>query len=361
MAESRDNKITRNGDDLEGRHAVLASSKDGVEDGGVPECAVCLQSCIHPCRLPCGHVFCFLCIKGTVATAHPGSVRRCAMCRREIPPDFLDKPVLLCPVFPAAPRDEASSTNPCAATEQEPEAYLWFYEGRNGWWQYDERTGAQLEGAHERGEACCEVLICGSLYTIDLVNKVQRRKGTMGRVRRIKRDVASAEKKGIAGLSWWQYDERTRMELECAYKRGERSCELLIAGFLYVADFDGMVQLRRGDPSRRRRIKRDLASIPVKGVAGLRPSPPQPPPQPVVVTTGGECSSLAPGGESPPLSRLVDDMARLNLSGCMVSGGSGVQPQQEREEEEEGSGVLWSPVSPDSAWVLTLSSDEDQL
>lgn len=72
---------------------------------------------------------------------------------------------------------------------------------------------------------------------------------------------------------WWQYDERTSYELECAYKRSQRVCELLIAGFLYLIDFDQMLQYRKSEPSRRRRIKRDLASIPKKGVAGLRLDP----------------------------------------------------------------------------------------
>lgn len=67
-------------------------------------------------------------------------------------------------------------------------------------------------------------------------------------------------------LGWWQYDERTSKELELSYKVGERTCELLIAGFLYIADFDSMVQRRRNDPARRRRIKRDLATIPKKGI-----------------------------------------------------------------------------------------------
>lgn len=44
----------------------------------------------------------------------------------------------------------------------------------------------------------------------------------------------------------------------------------MIAGFLYIADFGSMVQLRRNDPSRHRRIKRDLHNVPKKGVAGLR-------------------------------------------------------------------------------------------
>jgi len=146
-------------------------------------CAICLQTCVHPARLPCGHIFCFLCIKG-IAFQN----RRCAMCRRHIPLEYLEQPELL-------PKETA---------EQETvfeDGYQWFYEGWNGWWQYDERTST---------------------------------------------------------------------ELETAYKNGERSCELLIAGFMYVLDFDNMIQVRKQDASRRRRIKRDLATIPKKGIAGIR-------------------------------------------------------------------------------------------
>ena len=66
------------------------------------------------------------------------------------------------------------------------------------------------------------------------------------------------------------YEERTSSEIESAYKRSQRICELLIAGLIYMIDFDQMLQYRKQEPSRRRRIKRDLASIPKKGVAGLR-------------------------------------------------------------------------------------------
>lgn len=47
-------------------------------------------------------------------------------------------------------------------------------------------------------------------------------------------------------------------------------CEVLIAGFLYIIDFEKKLQYRRYDPYRRRRIKRDLVSIPIKGIAGIR-------------------------------------------------------------------------------------------
>ncbi|XP_050729028.1 E3 ubiquitin-protein ligase RNF146-B-like isoform X2 [Eriocheir sinensis] len=147
------------------------------------ECAVCLQKCVHPVRLPCTHIFCFLCVKGVANQS-----KRCAMCRQEIPADFLDHPTLLSSI--EAEKEEVL-----------PGGYQWFYEGRNG---------------------------------------------------------------------WWQYDERTSHELEAAYGSGQRACEVLVAGFLYIIDFDRMVQLRRNDPSRRRRIKRDLSSIPKKGVAGIK-------------------------------------------------------------------------------------------
>ncbi|XP_011690887.1 PREDICTED: E3 ubiquitin-protein ligase RNF146 [Wasmannia auropunctata] len=150
----------------------------------VPECAVCLQPCIHPARLPCSHIYCYLCVKGVANQS-----KRCPMCRQEIPPDFLERPQLV------------EVEEPQKESEHPEEEYQWFYEGRNG---------------------------------------------------------------------WWQYDQRTSIELETAYKQGKRTCELLIAGFLYIADFGSMLQLRRNDPSRRRRIKRDLYNVPRKGVAGLR-------------------------------------------------------------------------------------------
>jgi len=147
------------------------------------ECAVCLQACIHPVELPCGHIFCFLCVKGVANQS-----KRCAMCRKELPSGYLEHPQLV---------NSVDLEQACAYEDGQQ----WFYEGHNG---------------------------------------------------------------------WWQYDERTSIELEIAFKRGDHTCELLIAGFLYVIDFEHMVQLRRNDPSRRRRIKRDLATILKKGIAGLR-------------------------------------------------------------------------------------------
>lgn len=69
---------------------------------------------------------------------------------------------------------------------------------------------------------------------------------------------------------WWQYDDRTSQDIEEAFKKGEKSCIILVAGYVYVVDLETMVQQRQNEPSRCRRVKRDLATIPKKGVAGLR-------------------------------------------------------------------------------------------
>lgn len=158
-----------------------------------PECAICLQSCVHPVRLPCCHVFCFLCVKG--ASWHS---KRCALCRQEIPEDFLERPVLLSPEELKA---AAAGMSRSGGTGSEScRDYAWYYEGRNGWWQYDERTTRELEEAFAKGRKSTEMLIAGFLYVADLENMVQYRRNEHGRRRKIKRDVVDIPKKGVAGL-----------------------------------------------------------------------------------------------------------------------------------------------------------------
>ena len=174
--------------------SLLASRKGGSDSlpgsGGsspslpVPECAICLQSCVHPVRLPCRHIFCFLCVKGASWQS-----KRCALCRQEVPEDFLERPTLLSP-------EELKAS----AAGKAPGEYAWYYEGRNGWWQYDERTSRELEDAFAKGKKTAEMLIAGFLYVADLENMVQYRRNEHGRRRKMKRDVVDIPKKGVAGL-----------------------------------------------------------------------------------------------------------------------------------------------------------------
>ncbi|KAH8350417.1 hypothetical protein KR067_012923 [Drosophila pandora] len=155
-----------------------------AEESAAPlECPICLQTCIHPARLPCGHIFCFLCVKG-VAYKN----RRCAMCRREIPAEFLDHPQLV------------NGIEDICATRATEDGYQWYYEGRNGWWQYDDRTSQDIEEAFKKGDKSCTILVAGYVYIVDLEQLVQQRQNEPTRCRRVKRDLATIPKKGVAGL-----------------------------------------------------------------------------------------------------------------------------------------------------------------
>nr|XP_053643888.1 E3 ubiquitin-protein ligase rnf8-B-like [Cherax quadricarinatus] len=100
-------------DDCEAETSVLQQQQKSDNEDEELECAVCLQKCVHPVRLPCSHIFCFLCVKGVANQS-----KRCAMCRQEIPADFLDHPTLLSSI--EAEKEEVL-----------PGGYQWFYEGRN--------------------------------------------------------------------------------------------------------------------------------------------------------------------------------------------------------------------------------------
>ncbi|XP_055547638.1 E3 ubiquitin-protein ligase rnf146 [Wyeomyia smithii] len=174
---------TVNGDD--NKQDQLPEGEKSEQDILKLECPVCLQTCIHPARLPCGHVFCFLCVKG-VAFKN----RRCAMCRRDIPPSYLEHPHLvngLKEVEKAAKADDGAE-------------YQWYYEGRNGWWQYDERTSQELEESYQKKERFCKILVAGFLYIVDFEHKCQIRQNDPSRIRRVKRDLTTIPKKGVAGL-----------------------------------------------------------------------------------------------------------------------------------------------------------------
>ena len=147
------------------------------------ECPVCLQTCIYPVQLPCRHIFCFLCVKGVASRS-----KRCALCRQQIPPDFFCRPNLV-------RRDDLEQ--PLTFDD----GYGWFYEGVNGWWQYDDRTSKELEFHHKAGHPTCELLIAGYVYIIDLNNMAQCRRNDRTKKRRIKRDLVNIPgRKGVAGL-----------------------------------------------------------------------------------------------------------------------------------------------------------------
>ena len=145
-------------------------------------CCVCLQ-CVEIEVQPecCRQKFCFMCLKGAVLRT-----KKCPLCRREIVNGnkFHHRKIHV----------------PC-------NGWHWFYEDTdtsslNSWWMYDFRTNEILEEAFKHSEDIFDVLICGTIYTIDFEHKVQYQKENIRKKRQIKRGLASSEKKGVAGISF---------------------------------------------------------------------------------------------------------------------------------------------------------------
>ena len=93
---------------------------------------------------------------------------RCSLCRAPIPPGFFSRPELL----QRSPSDlAAAATSADGGGLDKPQ---WFYQARGGgWWKFEERHNEEIETAFAANEPGLDTLICGKIYTIDLVNLVQ--------------------------------------------------------------------------------------------------------------------------------------------------------------------------------------------
>ncbi|CAK1556260.1 unnamed protein product [Leptosia nina] len=145
-------------------------------------CAVCMQKYNHPAKLPCEHTFCFLCVKGVFLRSHT-----CPMCRTPIPEDYFENPVLI---------NENSNTE----NEDQDDKYWWYYEGKDGWWSYDERSNEDIESNFNEGKSECKLLVAGAIYCVDFNNMIQYRQADPRRKRKIIRDTLNHPCKGIAGI-----------------------------------------------------------------------------------------------------------------------------------------------------------------
>ncbi|XP_054164846.1 E3 ubiquitin-protein ligase rnf146-like [Oppia nitens] len=149
----------------------------------VIDCAICLDVCLNGVRLDCNHIFCYLCVKGSAQQSN----NRCPVCRRPIDLDFFENPTLIGSVVWKNVVNDSD--------------LQWQYEGRNGWWLYDERTQTDIEKAFAANQSSVDVLITGFVYVIDFEAMVQYRRNNPIRTRRIRRQALDPkDTKGVAGL-----------------------------------------------------------------------------------------------------------------------------------------------------------------
>eukprot|EP00052_Salpingoeca_macrocollata_P030706 m.320671 g.320671 ORF g.320671 m.320671 type:complete len:180 (+) comp24316_c0_seq1:478-1017(+) len=149
-------------------------------------CPVCLLPFQFPLSLPCGHEFCYLCLKGTAELN-----RLCPLCRTVIPAGFFRK----------APAADLSDVGAPATTA------VWLYEGQEGYWVYDPRTRDELEAAYQREPTgTAKILVAGHIYAVDFETMQQRRTDWQGRIRSVLRYESEAcvppavRVKGVCGV-----------------------------------------------------------------------------------------------------------------------------------------------------------------
>ena len=160
--------------------------------------------------VPCGHTFCFLCVKGI------RNPKKCALCREEFSLDSIDSRLV---------ELEIANNNSPSSSETN---YHWFYEGRNGWWRYDNRTSVEIEEAHLKQEKTVNVQVAGYVYVIDFEKMLQFRHNGQSRKRKIKRELASTPKKdlnikGVAGLCFSNKDSDSNNDMELNLDEGNSS------------------------------------------------------------------------------------------------------------------------------------------
>lgn len=144
-------------------------------------CCICLENVELKAESECcRQKFCFMCLKGAIIRTN-----KCPLCRKII----------------------AHGSSIYLYKVSTPiTGWYWFYEDTNTpscpglWWMYDFRSNEILESAFMRHEEKIDILLCGFIYTIDFKKKIQYRKENTVKKRRIKRGLASSEKKGIAGI-----------------------------------------------------------------------------------------------------------------------------------------------------------------
>ncbi|KAF2347281.1 WWE domain [Trinorchestia longiramus] len=268
---------------------AAADSDDSMDEE--TRCAVCFMQMVHPVRLPCGHVFCFLCVKGVAITSSP----RCALCRHPIPPDFLLRPTLVMMTTPHR-RSAASSTRNQASISSSTrnqasissttrgQAAAFSHCTSENEPAISSRAVDALASAGKRDFASCELKSsCYLQSTNALASASSQSQSESGPPAACKVADESLEesKNCLPGISinyqwfyegrngWWQYDERTNKEIETAYQAEESTCQVMVVGLVFVVDFARMLQYRIKDPAKRRKIKRDVSSAPTKGIAGI--------------------------------------------------------------------------------------------
>ena len=158
-------------------------------------CAICIEVPINPFTLPCGHVFCYMCLKRVAEDDKP-----CPLCNAVIPEFVLEG---------AKVSEEVINLKETAGK--------WMYNGRHsGWWYYSPDDDKAIEKAwkvHKKlqnmkmmgslgtGNVSITINILGREYKIDFENMTQSSNGVFRNIKRVETfGEEDCVVKGISGL-----------------------------------------------------------------------------------------------------------------------------------------------------------------
>jgi len=144
-------------------------------------CPTCLDEPQYPCKLPCKHIFCYMCIKRVAETNKP-----CPKCQAIIPGFILEK-------------YKTSEKSVSLTTEK------WVYSGRvNGWWYYSLEDNKIIEDCWNMYQkygkpSSVNLPILGRDYKIDFRNMTQTGESATRKIKRVK-DEDNIHIKGVIGM-----------------------------------------------------------------------------------------------------------------------------------------------------------------
>ena len=78
MCKKHNNKTTTITTLIETKPVKPVKNENQIESN----CPVCIDVMVSPCKLPCGHIFCYECLESVMDTKP-----KCPLCRKVIPLD----------------------------------------------------------------------------------------------------------------------------------------------------------------------------------------------------------------------------------------------------------------------------------